>query len=300
MGAEVAVIGTGLALGAAFNYMSESEKSGAAKSAAKTSRADLLANTEQARKDYGWQGEQGAGYINKSTDTALTALSGGRYAARDAYETYANRSRSDLQSGYGSARKSLEPLSALSHYGEDAVTGKGFQESAGYGFRLGQGQTALDRMQAASGGRLSGAAMKKAMEYNQGFASNEYGNWANRAMQLGQVGYGAQGRMSDLYAQEGQGLSNIESNRANWVGNLESKYGGDVSNLETSRGLNLANIGQWVTSGAVNAASGNAGQLAQLNFAPVQYAGAGYAAGGQLAGDIAKIGAYGYGRGGGW
>lgn len=55
-----------------------------------------------------------------------------------------------------------------------------FQADPGYQFRLDQGQKAIERSAAARGGVLSGAAVKAASDYNQGAASQEYGNAYNR------------------------------------------------------------------------------------------------------------------------
>lgn len=51
-------------------------------------------------------------------------------------------------------------------------TPEGLSERPGYQFRLAQGQQALERSQV--GRRLSGRAVKEALRYGQGFASNEY------------------------------------------------------------------------------------------------------------------------------
>jgi len=54
-----------------------------------------------------------------------------------------------------------------------------YQGSTGYQFRLGEGMNALNSGYAGSGLLQSGAAMKGAVEYGQGFASNEFGNYMN-------------------------------------------------------------------------------------------------------------------------
>lgn len=68
-------------------------------------------------------------------------------------------------------------------------------QDPGYQFRLGQGQNALNSTLAAQGMGQSGAALKAAQEYGQGFAQNEYSNaydrWAQQNSQLS--GLGAQG-----------------------------------------------------------------------------------------------------------
>lgn len=55
-----------------------------------------------------------------------------------------------------------------------------FQADPGYEFRLSEGMRGINNSAAARGGVLSGAALKAASKYNQGFASNEYSNAFNR------------------------------------------------------------------------------------------------------------------------
>jgi hypothetical protein len=55
-----------------------------------------------------------------------------------------------------------------------------FQADPGYGFRLSEGQKALDRQAAARGGLISGAALKGAQRFGQEMGSQEYTNAFNR------------------------------------------------------------------------------------------------------------------------
>jgi len=55
-----------------------------------------------------------------------------------------------------------------------------FQQDPGYGFRLSEGQKALDRQAAARGGLISGGALRAAQRYGQEMGSQEYMNAFNR------------------------------------------------------------------------------------------------------------------------
>ena len=55
-----------------------------------------------------------------------------------------------------------------------------FQADPGYGFRLSEGQKALERQAAARGGLISGGALKAAQRYGQDMGSQEYTNAFNR------------------------------------------------------------------------------------------------------------------------
>jgi len=56
------------------------------------------------------------------------------------------------------------------------------QMDPGYGFRLREGEKALERMQSARGNMLSGGAIKAGQRYGQDLASQEYMNAFNRAL----------------------------------------------------------------------------------------------------------------------
>jgi hypothetical protein len=69
----------------------------------------------------------------------------------------------------------LETASRYTPFGMDQ-----FQADPGYGFRLAEGQKALDRQAAARGGLISGGALKAAQRYGQEMGSQEYTNAFNR------------------------------------------------------------------------------------------------------------------------
>ena len=63
-----------------------------------------------------------------------------------------------------------------------------FTASPDYQFALQQGQQALDRQGAASGGFLSGGQLKAGQQFGQGLASQQFGNYFNRLMSLATIG----------------------------------------------------------------------------------------------------------------
>lgn len=81
-------------------------------------------------------------------------------------------------------------------------------QDPGYQFRLQQGQKALQAQQSAGGGVLGGGAQKAAMQYGQGFASNEYQNAWNRVMQGRQQQYGMLSGLAGMGEQAAGGLTN--------------------------------------------------------------------------------------------
>jgi len=74
--------------------------------------------------------------------------------------------------------RALPELEAASRYTPFDIQQFGFDP--GYGFRLSEGQKALDRQAAARGGLISGGALKAAQRFGQEMGSQEYTNAFNR------------------------------------------------------------------------------------------------------------------------
>jgi hypothetical protein len=114
-----------------------------------------------------------------------------------------------------------------------------FQADPGYGFRLKEGQQALDRQAAARGGLISGGALKAATRYGQEMGSQEYTNAFNRYQAERQA------RLGPL-----QSLTGMSQTTANTLG---------------TAGQNMAtNVGEAISSGAAARASGYVGQANAL------------------------------------
>ena len=72
--------------------------------------------------------------------------------------------------------KALERLSGAMGLGGQGSQQQMLEMDPGYGFRLGEGLKALERMQASRGNFLSGGALKAGQRFAQDTASQEYGN----------------------------------------------------------------------------------------------------------------------------
>jgi hypothetical protein len=122
------------------------------------------------------------------------------------------------------------------------------QMDPGYGFRLREGEKALERMQAARGNLLSGGAIKAGQRFGQDLASQEYMNAFNRAQaQLGT----RLGTLGSLYG-AGQAAAQQVAGQAGQMG---------------------ANVGNLMTQGGQARATGYLGQANALNQALGQGAG---------------------------
>lgn len=145
-----------------------------------------------------------------------------------------------------------------------------FQTDPGYEFRKAEGMKGIENSAAARGGLLSGAALKAAGQYNQDFASNEFGNAYNRFNTNQTNNFN---RLATL-AGVGQTANNaVQSAGQNYANNA---------------GANLVNAGNAAAAGAQRA-SGYMGQALgfagnQLQNAWGNYNGGGYSGAGSLFG----------------
>lgn len=87
-----------------------------------------------------------------------------------------------LGSAMGQDQGSPAYNAAMGGYGSLSTpfSATNFQTDPGYQFRLSEGAKALERSAASKGMTMSGAQQQALSRYNQGFASNEYGNVYNR------------------------------------------------------------------------------------------------------------------------
>jgi hypothetical protein len=131
-----------------------------------------------------------------------------------------------------------------------------FNADPGYGFRLSEGQKALDRQAAARGGLISGGALKAATRFGQEMGSQEFGNAFNRAL----TSYNTDvARENQLYNRQA-GLAGIGQTATNLVGQAGQNYATNVGNLMTGAGAAQA-AGQV---GMANAITGGLGTY--LNY----------------------------------
>lgn len=290
------------------SYKASQNQADATRKAVESSSARMASAGEQGRQIIGDAAVKAKEEINSYLDSARNALARGDKKAAAAYQTKADDAQGKLAAGYGAARSTLAPVASLAHYADDAMTGAGFTTSPGYQFRLDQGNQALARKAAASGGRISGAALKALDQYNQDFASNEFGNWANRALQVGSIGANATGNIANLYATEGAQRGNVDMATGNYLGNLYQNEGTQFANMDIARGGQLASITQNSAAGQANSLNNVAANTTNLTMAALpsmqQAAGAGWNAAGQFAGSLGQLsmfGVGGYGGGsGGW
>jgi hypothetical protein len=111
--------------------------------------------------------------------------------------------------------KALERLSGAMGLGGQGSQQQMLEMDPGYGFRLGEGLKALERMQASRGNFLSGGALKAGQRFAQDTASQEYGNAYNRLANIAGLGQTAGTQMGGAAAGFGTSAGNIMGQEAN-------------------------------------------------------------------------------------
>jgi hypothetical protein len=222
-------------LGSAFLGSRSSSKAGDVQAAA-ADRAAELANKqyEQTRQDQAPFRE--GGLIAQNRLMTLLGLkpeqpSGG--GGSNVAGMVANAVRDSGAMGAGSGI-SVDPNSPdFGKYARDFSMAD-FTADPGYGFRLSEGQKALERNAAARGGFISGGALKAAQRYGQDMGSQEFTNAFNR----------------------------YQINRSNQINPLQGFMTGGQSAtnfLGTAGAANAANVGNLITGGAAANAAGQVG-----------------------------------------
>ena len=114
---------------------------------------------------------------------------------------------------YGTA--ALERLSGALGLEGAAKSQQMLEMDPGYGFRLGEGLKALERMQAARGSMLSGGALKAGQQYAQNFASNEYDRAFGRLADIAGIGRSTAAQQGTAAQQFGTSAGNVMGQEAN-------------------------------------------------------------------------------------
>lgn len=138
-----------------------------------------------------------------------------------------------LETGYGRAAETLAPwmqtgqrataqyeaMLGLGEGGPEAVRGI-LENLPGYQFRMEEGLRATERMQAARGRGLSGAAQTALMERGQGIASAEFGNYLGQLSNLMGMGFQASTSLATLGMQGAGAQANLVAGQAGHVAGL--------------------------------------------------------------------------------
>ena len=180
-----------------------------------------------------------------------------RYAAKlqqRQYEENVKRQQPFYQAGVN-ALPELVQASKYTPFGMDQ-----FEQDPGYGFRLSEGQKALDRSAAARGGLISGGALKAATRFGQEMGSQEYTNAFNRYQTERAARLNPLQSLTGMGQTTAAGLGSAGQTMASNVGNL-----GVAGATATGEGyMGAANARASGYMGAYNAL--NSGLTNYLNY----------------------------------
>jgi hypothetical protein len=195
------------------------------------------------------------------------------------------RAAGEIGTGYEQGIAAQQPYSSYGEQGLKTLADLGkerfsfdYTQDSGYQARLKEGQEAIAGSAAAKAGLLSSGTLKYLNKYSQEFASNEYGNAFNRAMDTYKTdtskrfdvgrslaGYGqtAAGNISSMYTDRGTAMGNLYSTQGSNLANMATGYGttmGEMSIGESEKLADLAvdrgNIKAGKVAGYGQAASG--------------------------------------------
>jgi hypothetical protein len=139
-----------------------------------------------------------------------------------------------------------------------------YQQDPGYGFRLREGQNAIENSAASRGMSLSGGTLRALSRYGQDFASNEYQNAYNRFNNDQTNQYNRLAGLAGIGQTATNALNNASSAYGNAMGSASSAYGNSVSanNINATNAVNGYNM-----NAANNMAQSRIGQANTWNNA---------------------------------
>lgn len=214
-----------------------------------------------ARTDILDAGQLGADTLATGRDDALSAVYGGAAQGVD----YLSGAQSNVDTALAGG---LEGASGLlinrrDRGGEmlDQEGGLygGFENDPGYQFRLQESEKAINRANAAAGGRHGGAALKELQANAQGLAAQSYNDFVNRrhgefgaASSNDAQGLQARGQLAGLYGSAGSqsaGAAQSLGSQAAGIAQGAGQYGagvigetaGDLANVYSQTGMQLGN-----------------------------------------------------------
>jgi hypothetical protein len=122
------------------------------------------------------------------------------------------------------------------------------QLDPGYVWARDQGQQAIDRQTAAAGGRISGAALKSAAEYNNGVASQGYAAAYNRANTQRSDRLNRLAALAGVGQSATQQVSSAGSASSNAIGNIATAQGNAAGAAQIAQGNIWAGAGNQIAA----------------------------------------------------
>jgi hypothetical protein len=234
-----ALIGGGLS--AAGGLASSLIGSNAAKTAASDQEQASEAAIAEQQREFNQQQANYAPWL-AAGGTALSALTSGTAPG------------GSLVTPYGATYQTPAPFTA--------PTGVDESNDPGYAFRLAQGNQAIQRAAAASGGAFSGGTLKALSRYGQDYASNEYQNVYNRAL----TGYNTNVNTGlNAFNTQFNAYNTSQGNTFNRLASLAGMGQTATGQLGQLGQSSAANIGNLLTGQGNAAAAGALGGASAIN-----------------------------------
>ena len=186
---------------------------------------------------------EGMGYIDQGNDTAAGHLG----AAGDLWSGLASES-----GGLSGLKSYADALGLNGQAGVDA-TRNAFQTGPGYQFAMDQGLGALERRAAAQGRLGSGQTGIDTLQFAQGLANQEWGNWLNNLQSYGNTQAGIY--TGALGGQAGS-LNNLASLATNTSGQKVDLIGNITNGLMGANNQYAGGQQQQIMGGLGGLASG--------------------------------------------
>lgn len=189
--------------------------------------------------------DQGLTAYDKSYD----ALQSGIQKAEQAYAPYADTGAQETRQALSGA---MGPEAQAQAYAD-------YQESPGVAWLRERGMSGINRDAAATGGLGGGNRLKALSQFNQGLASQDFGNYWNRLVEIAGTSYSAAQNLANLGYGAGIEGSGLEERRGAFQTGLTSRtsdqYGaqqqlGDQRYLDAIMGTGEARAQKAATEGA--------------------------------------------------
>lgn len=167
------------------------------------------------------------GYVTRTADVDYSELDPALF---DQFRGKKQRHLTEL----ASIDKELAGLRATPEPGTQGPDFSQFYQSPDYQFALEEGNKALDRSAASRGRLFSGAQMKGLSRYNQGMASQQFNNYANRLASIAGIGQTATNTTAGLganyAANAGNALQNAGAARASGYAGMANALNSGINN----------------------------------------------------------------------
>jgi hypothetical protein len=178
--------------------------------------------------------DSGLGALYEGRDTAIGSIEGGRDAALAEYDPY-------VEATSGAAGLYSDAI-GLNGAGGNTRAVDAFQAGPGYEFAMDQGLTALDRRAASRGMLASGNNSIDTINYAQGLANQEYGEWLDRLRGQQEFGANIAGNRAGIITDAAGNVANIQTGVGGAAADLYAGTGAGIADLYSGTGANIAGV----------------------------------------------------------